>query len=258
MRTGVIDVVIPAGGAVGPDYEREAGTSVRALVPIGPDRQPALQYVVDALRTSGRAGKIIVIGHESLVSQIRGVDQFLQEAGDIAGGATNVLSAFANVSVDRPVLVCASDLPFLNAEAIADFLDRANDDSEITAALVLAGRYLAAYPDAPESEFVSLVETGPVAMGGVFRVVPGALLANQTRLRAAFLARKSQWRMAILLGPCLTWQFARKRVSLAAVQARVGRILGCRVDVVVDCFPELANDIDTIEDYQYASTRAGR
>jgi hypothetical protein len=143
-------------------------------------------------------------------------------------------------------------LPFLTGTAVADFLGRVDTSASIGVGLVSASRYMDQYPDSPPSQFVTLSETGLVTMGCLFTVVPQVLSRNAAVLDRAFLARKSQWRMAALLGPRLIWQFAMRRLSLGDIRRRIEQLLQCRVDVLLDVLPELAFDIDTAGDYMYA------
>ncbi len=254
------DAVIPAGGTIDGEYRERAGTHLRALAPIGKDKRPVLQIVVDALRNGGRVGNIIVVGDPSLNSVVNGVDCWMPEAGpdetaELGAGPANVLRGLSELPPDRPALVCTSDLPFLTSEAVAAFLGSIDRSVGMSAGLVPARMYEERYPGAPPSQYVQLRETGPIAMGCLFHVVPSALLANAGSLNRAFAARKSQFGSAKLLGLRLVCQYAMGRLSLVSVQRRIEDILRCRVGVATDAMPELAFDIDTVEDYSYASSR---
>ena len=96
MASGAnFDVVIPAGGEIDGEYASVAGTAIRALAPVGIDRRPVLQVVVDALRNSGKVGSIVVVGPEALAASVENVDQWLPEpagGGPITGGPANILA----------------------------------------------------------------------------------------------------------------------------------------------------------------------
>jgi len=262
-------VVIPAGGTLQGTYRTLAGTPHRALAPIGISARPVLQVVVDALRSSDCTRRIIVVGDQALCKAVTGVDTWLDEneasgtaahetgsGSNLSGGPANILRGLRELEPGRPAIVCTSDLPFLSGAGISDFLSRTNANSDIAVGLVEAQAYLDHYSDAPPSEFVNLRETGPVTMGCVFRVVPEVLLRESASLRQSFTARKSQWKLARLLGLRLIWDFARRDLSLNSVRKRVEMVLSCRVDVVSSVKPELAFDIDTPNDYSYASEHA--
>jgi len=214
------DAVIPAGGALDGEYRVRAGTTLRAMSPIGESGRPVLQFVVDALRNSGQVGRIIVVGDESLTSHVGNVDVCLPEAGS---GPANILRGLAELPPERMAVVCTSDLPFLTGRAVADFLERVDTNASIAVGLVPASRYMDQYPNSPPSQFVTLRETGPVTMGCLFMVVPDVLIRNAALLDRAFLARKSQWpkaHMAVRQTTAGAWRCARTHRTTPAMPSR--------------------------------------
>ncbi len=244
-----MDAVIPAGGTISDDYARVIGTPHRALAPVGPDGRPVMQIVVDALRESGFVGRIIGVAAPAVAERITYVDVWLS-AGE--SGPENILRGLSQARQNTPALVCTSDLPLMTANSVTQFIAACRAEADITVGLVKADALNAMFPDAPPSRFVHLGDIGPVTMGGLFQMRPDVLARNQSLLNAVFTARKSQARMAALLGPRLVWQFATRRLTLAAIVARAEHVLGCRVEVVLNTPPELAYDMDTADDYAYA------
>lgn len=243
-----MDAVIPAGGTIPEDFAQRIGTPHRALAPVGPDGRPVMQIVVDALRDSGTVSRIIGVA-APVAQRITDVDVWLP-AGD--SGPANILRGLAEAEQNAPALVCASDLPLMTAGSVTQFVAACGTEAGIAVGLVKADALNAMFPDAPPSEFVPLRDAGPVTMGSLFQIRPDALARNRGLLENAFAARKSQWRMAGLLGPRLVWQFAAKSLTLTAIAARAQHVLGCRIEVVLDTPPELAYDMDTADDYAYA------
>ena len=161
------DIVIPAGGAIDAGYSEAIGSSCRALAPLGPEQRPVLQCVVDALRESGFARRILVAAPPAVRAAISGVDLWLP-AGD--SGAQNILAGLAEADPNRAALICPSDLPLLTACSVADFLNLCEPDAEIAVGLVRAEAYHTQFPGAPPSQFTALADTGPVTLGSVFLV----------------------------------------------------------------------------------------
>jgi GTP:adenosylcobinamide-phosphate guanylyltransferase len=246
------DVVIPAGGTIDEEFARRIGGPHRALAPCGPDETPVLQIVVDALRASGRAGRIIAVAPDAVRDSITGVDCWLPSG---PGGVENMINGLREADPGRPAMICASDLPLLTPEAVADFYCRSAPDAQIGAGLITAAEYNAAYPDAPVSTWVPLRDTGPATIGCLFRIRPSLLAENQALIDSLFAARKSQWRMARLLGPRLIGQFLTRRLTLAGLVLHMERILGYHPDIVRNVSPALAYDIDTVADFEYAHGR---
>lgn len=247
------DAVIPAGGTISAEYARALGTPVRALAPLGPERRPVMQIVVDALRASDAVRRIVGIAADSVSERITGVDAWLP-AGD--SGPDNIRRGLLALNrPDVPALVCTSDLPLLTPDAVHDFVARCEPGADVHIGLVSASVYETAFPGAPPSQWVALRDAGPVTVGCLFGVRPELLERHASLLDQVFSARKSQAGMVKLLGPRLLWQWATKSLTLAALQARGADVLSCRVQVLRDVDPVLAFDIDDAGDYGFADAR---
>lgn len=246
----VFDVVIPAGGTIAAAFAARIGSPYRALAPLGPEKTPVLQHVVDTLRASGAVGQIVCAAPEAVQSAVSGVDLWLP-AGD--SGPQNILAGLRCVRPDALALVCTSDLPLMTADAVTRFVSALTPEAAVSVGLVRADAYTAAYPDAPPSTFVELRDTGPVTLAGLFAVRPAALFQRQALLDSLFGARKSQARMAGILGPCLLLAWLTHRLTQAALTARAETLLGTTVQVVDHTDPALAYDMDTLDDYEYAA-----
>ena len=246
-----MDAVIPAGGTIDTTFQNAINSPHRALAPIGARETPVMQIVVDALRASGFVRRIIAVADPALRPQIQGIDIWIDAA---PSGPENILAGLSHVETPL-ALVCTSDLPLIQAGSIGAFAERISENADIVLGLVDADEFNRAYPDAPPSTFVTLRDMAPVTVSGLFAVRPKILLDNETLLRTAFESRKSQWRSAQLLGPKLTWQFLTRTLTLPTVVHRAETILKCRASVLEQCAPDLAFDIDAVEDYQYAKSR---
>lgn len=246
----VFDIVIPAGGTIDADFAARIGSPYRALAPLGSDKMPVLQHVVDTLRALGAVGQIVCAAPDAVQAAVSGVDLWLV-AGD--SGPQNILAGLRTLPPDTLALVCTSDLPLMTPDAVKRFVSALTPETAVSVGLVRADAYTAAYPDAPPSTFVELRDTGPVTLAGLFAVRPAALFQRQALLDSLFGARKSQARMAGILGPRLLLAWLTHRLTQAALTARAETLLGARVQVIDHTDPALAYDMDTAEDYEYAT-----
>ena len=244
------DIVIPAGGTIDTDYAEAIGSLCRALAPLGPEQRPVLQCVIDTLRETGYARRIFAAAPPAVRETITGVDLWLP-AGD--SGAQNILAGLAEVDPNRLALVCPSDLPLLTASSVTQFLSLCQPDAEIAVGLVRAEAYHTLFPGAPPSQFTALADTGPVTLGSVFLVHPGLITRQAVLLNRLFEGRKSQWQTAKLLGPRLLWNWAAKSLTVPMITTRAEKLTGGKVQIVSEVSPLLAYDIDTLDDYTYAS-----
>jgi CTP:molybdopterin cytidylyltransferase MocA len=238
--------VVPAGGTLTGEYRAQAGVDHRALAPLG--GKPALQIVVDALRAGG-IEEIAAVADAKVQERISGVDTWQQASPT---GSANIMKSLRLVPRDEQVLVCPCDLPLLTGDAVRDFLSRCNPETDIAAGVVSRARYDSAYPEAPASQYLPLADIGPVASSSAFIVRPAVLLSQESLLARCFESRKSQWRLATLLGPSLIWQYTTRTLTAKAIAHRVERLLKCRAHIFEDFAPEFANDIDSLDDYIYA------
>ncbi len=250
LAESVFDVVIPAGGTIDADFAARIGSPYRALAPLGESGTPVLQHVVDTLRASGVVGKIVCAAPDAVQSAVSGVDAWLA-AGD--SGPQNILAGLRRVRPDALALVCTSDLPLMTPEAVRRFAAALTPAAAVAVGMVRADAYTAAYPDAPPSTFAELRDVGPVTLAGLFAVRPAALFQRQALLDSLFGARKSQARLAGILGPRLLLAWAMRRLTLSALTARAEALLDASVQVADHADPTLAYDMDTAEDYTYAT-----
>ncbi len=110
------DAVILAGAPAGSDFYPENGEISRAMVPIG--NKTMLQWVIDALRGSDKIGKVVAIGNVDG----NGLDLVLAPGESLV---KNIRKGVEALDTNEPVLIVSSDIPLITAEAIDDFLSRA-------------------------------------------------------------------------------------------------------------------------------------
>jgi len=254
--------VVTAGGRIDGEFAREAGTDLKALAPVG--GRPVIAHVIDALRASGRVSHVFVVGPKARLGAVdTGADEVLEEGATGPENFRRGLERCAEVrgGDDGPALLCATDLAFLSPEAVRWLADQTGTaDADIVFPIVDEPTYMAAFPGSPNT-FAPLVD-GHLTGGSLQIVRPRVILENMHLIEAGFAARKSQLAMARLLGPGLVLRFLFKRLTVAAAEARVAKIIGCRVralrigpDAPGLVGPRLCADIDGPEDYEYVRRR---
>jgi GTP:adenosylcobinamide-phosphate guanylyltransferase len=246
-----VNAVITAGGVVDGDFARRIGTDVKALAPLG--ETTLLDLAIDAARGAG-AQRIAVVGGEAVRKRVASrVDRIIDaaEAGTENAGSENVMRALA-AWPSSPLLYLTSDLPFVSADGVRAFVDRSAGYC-VTMPLADAHAYERRFPDAPEH----VVELGGerVANGNVFCLAPEAIEPVRRWATRFFDARKSKFRMAILLGIPLLLRFASRTLTIEAIERKAGRTLGVPVAAIRDADPGICYDVDTLAEYEYACTR---
>ncbi len=241
-------VVVLAGGRNSQEMAAATGTENRALTPIG--ARTMLDYVVSALSEAPSAGQVFVVGN---VPQSRRYTQ-------IAGRETlleNLLAGLDAAGEVERVLVSTSDIPFLTADAVEDFLSRAAaTGAALCCSYVPLSLCLRKYPVMKRTA-VRLSE-GRFTLGNLMLVQPAFLRTRQEEISKAYASRKSPVQVARLLGFGLLLRLlgaqliAPGLLSVAALEAAVSRVLGGRAAGICSAYAEIGTDVDKPEDVAVA------
>lgn len=238
--------VVTAGGRIEGEFARVAGTAVKALALIR--GAPMLARMIDALRAAG-IGEIAVVGGEEVRAACAGsVDRFVDES---PSGSENLLRALRAWPEGERIIYATSDLPYVTSDAIRDFVERVGHGA-LAVSLADYAAFVARFPNAPP--FGIRLGGERVVNGGVFSIPQGAtakLAAIATRF---FEARKQPWRMASLVGPGVLIRFLSGRLRVADLETMALHVLQVPAQALRGCAPELAFDVDTLDEYRYACT----
>jgi GTP:adenosylcobinamide-phosphate guanylyltransferase len=239
--------VITAGGLVDGAFAEAIGSPVKALARVG--ARTLLDTVLDACTGAGIDG-IAVIGGPDVRGHLAGRDVRVLDAA--LDGGTNVLRALDAWPGERFVYL-TSDMPFATGSGLRDAIVR-SADLALTMALADVDAYERRFPAAPSHTVTIGGER--VANGNAFVVAPSAVAPARALATRLFAARKSLVKMALLLGPSMCLRFATKRLTIAGLEAYGEKRLGVSVRALRGCDPGLCYDIDTLDEYRYACTRA--
>lgn len=252
-----LDAVLLAAGRLGGDVAGGEGSCVKAL--LAPGGEPMIERVARLARAATGAGRVILVGADEVLKHPAAQ---LADAA-LPGGASapdNLLLALqwlhpeGTPDPEDRVLVVATDLPYLRGGMIEAFLAACPVDSDICMQLVSAEAFDRRFPDAPR-EYVRLRD-GLWTIGCLVLVRPAAIAAARPHLDRVFRARKSQIGMARLLGPRFLLAWGLGRLTLEDIERRCSELLGCRGRAVRGGAPELAFDIDDVEDLRYVEAHA--
>jgi GTP:adenosylcobinamide-phosphate guanylyltransferase len=236
--------VITAGGRVDGAFAQMIGTPVKALAPFA--GSTFLHRTIAALREAGIERVAVVGGDEVRRACAAEVDEVVHESEN---GAENLRRALYAWNGDAPLLYATSDMPFITASAVREFL-AATPDGTLALPLTEWPDFDRRFPGAPP--FGITLAGEKVVNGGIFAIPSGAASRIETFARRFFDARKSPIGMARLTGPAFLLQFLFKRLSIAKLQAHAERLLGIRACAVRSAPAELAYDVDILEEYRYA------
>ncbi len=243
-----MNAVITAGARVDAEFAQRIGTPVKALARVG--GRTLLATSIDAARQAGVTQLAVVGGSEVRAACAQSVETVIEES---ESGAVNVQRALHAWSDGEPLLYMTSDLPFIGAAVLRRFIEVVPPGA-LGLPITSCSDFDRRFPGAPP--FGIQIADERVVNGGVFWI-PGGAAAAVERLAVRFFdARKSLARMALLLGPVLCVQFALRRLTIATLEKHAGSRLNVPAVAIRNASPDLAYDIDTLDEYLYAEKRA--
>ncbi len=237
--------MITAGGRIDGMFAQAAGTRVKALAPVR--GQTMLARMIASLRSAGVTRIAVVGGEEVRVACGTQIDRFVDES---VSGSENLLRALRAWPADGETLLYAtSDLPYVTPEAIETFAARVPSGA-LAVALTEFPDFQRRFPDAPRYGITLAGER--VVNGGVFLLPQGSTHRVAALATLFFDARKRPWQMASLVSPVVLIRFLLRRLSVADLEAMAVRVLQTPARAVRRCAPELAYDVDTFTEFEYA------
>ncbi len=243
-----MNAVITAGARVDAEFAGRIGTPVKALACVA--GRTLLSASIDAARQAGVTRLAVVGGSEVSEACASSVERVIEES---ASGAANLQKALHAWNEREPLLYMTSDMPFIGGAALRDFVEAAPADA-LGLPVTACSDFERRFPGAPR--FGIEIGRERIVNGGVFWIPAGAASAVEKLAMRFFQTRKSPARMALLLGPALCLRFALRRLTIASLEAEARRRLGIPALAIRNAPPELAYDVDTLEEYLYAEARA--
>jgi GTP:adenosylcobinamide-phosphate guanylyltransferase len=247
-----LQIIITAGGELPADMQGAGHAPNKSLLRV--DGGTLLARALAAAETLPRRGEIAVVGDEHVRSALPAGTLHVPSGGSVVDNLHRGFERLGGKAHDY--LVLSSDLPFITAVALTRFVEAAQAAAELAAPLITREHFLQRFPGAP-NRFERL-DGREVTMGSAFYFTGPLLQANVPLMRDFARFRKSPGKLAMLLGWEVLWGFIIRRVRLAALERRASLLTGGTVRAVELDAAELAYDIDTLPEYDYAVAHAGR
>lgn len=254
MATRIVAVVL-AGGAAG-RLQLHGPTEPKALVPFA--GVPLVSWVLRALQASEIAERIVVVGPEGVgrvaqaivppgrLSCVMGGDRL---ADSVALG----LGAASALGPDR-VLLATADLPWLTGASVDAFV-RSAPEADLVYTAVERAEMERSFPQ--QERTYARVSGRHLTGGNVMLLRPSVVPALLPIADRAYRARKNPFALAALLGWDLALRLLVRRLSVAAAERRVSRLLNASARVVLDADPALAADVDRPEHLAFRPPEEG-
>lgn len=249
------DAIILAGGESSSDLKKIAPYDNEALIIIG--NYPMIYYVYQALRASAQINKIVVSGPVEALKAILPRDERLL----FVDGGANAIESFAHAvktleagGISSKVLILPTDIPFISAEAIEDFLQRCESSNSDF-------YYPVTRKEVNEEKFPGVQRTyvrlkeGTVTGGNLF-LIRSELIEQCLEMGLKLVERrKNPLAMARLFGFKLVWQYITRRLSIEMAEKRFYKVLGIRGKGIISPYAEIGVDVDKPSDLNLAQEK---
>ena len=253
MQPEKLDVVILSAGRLTSADAARLGVEVKALARIA--GRSLLEIAIDAMRAAKVIDRVIIVGPAEARAAARDADIWLDEHPT---GEDNVLAGITAARTRR-ALLSASDLPFIRASHIDDFMTRFSAAVDVAYPIYERDEFLTAFPGG-RTKFARVGSTEWTG-GSVCVVSRDLALRHESMIRRGFQSRKRPAALAALFGWDLFARYCVGRISIADVERRLSTLCGGQAHAVRGADPALAMDCDDANDIAYAQgpqTRAER
>ncbi len=246
------DVVILAGGR-SPWLRAAAGTDILCLARLGGRR--VLDRLVDALRGSGRVGRIVAAGPQELRPALPQGVLFCEAAADMP---TTAQQAAALLGGRGKMLFACADIPLLSAAAVSDFLEQCErqPQARLFYPVIAKSVCLQAFPTARRT--YGRLADGTFTGGNMMLLDAAVIPAGLRKAREIYARRKNPLALCSWLGFAFLGQLLLGRLTTAGIAERMTAIMGFPCAVVVSAFAEVGMDVDKAADWQLAQQYCAR
>ncbi len=202
--------------------------------------RPMVEYVVDALRQSGRIHPIVVVGPRHLPLQ----DVVWADLHEDM--LENVISGLNQVD-ESMVLIATADIPLLTPSIVNAFLDQADAGCDVVYPVIERSVVEAKFPKAHRT-YVRL-KNGTYTGGNVLMVRKEAVIRTRWTANELLSHRKSPMRLASDIGIMTLIRWLVGKLSLEDAENRIRALLGIEGKALSFPYPEVGVDVDKPEDW---------
>lgn len=210
--------------------------------------KPMINYVLEALLGAEKVATIVVVGPAELKSTLPANIRFVLAGSTIS---ENIFLSLEALEQKNKIMVVTSDIPFIHAEAIDDFIGRCLElEGDIFYPLISKEANEQVYPKNMRTYFT--LKEGTFTGGNVIIANPEAIHNSRWIMDQVISERKKPWKIIKNLGFMFILKFITKQLSLHEIELRASEILGYSGILIISPYPELGTDIDKPSDLSLA------
>ncbi|SNS79221.1 MobA-like NTP transferase domain-containing protein [Anaerovirgula multivorans] len=207
---------------------------------------PMISYVVNSLKNSNYIDYLFVVGNQQSLQPIIGkeVDYILQQQSSMMD---NLMEALTYFKEEKQVLIATCDIPLIHSDVIDHFIEATSQiKADVYYPIVEKNCCTSYYPDAKRT-YVALKE-GIFTGGNIMLMSPAVMEKIQVIAGMLIKYRKNPLQMSRVLGVRFVIKFLMKQLTIKELEAYIEKRFGIRARAIISQDPEIANDIDKIED----------
>lgn len=240
-----MDVIVMAGGRLGPDDPLYAitGMTNKVLLPIA--GKPMIQYVVDALAGSPEVEHFVIVGLTAKECSDLGVPAtYLPAQHSLFDNTVAGIKKLWEIKpIARLAILSTADIPLLTTEMVNWFIQTCTEtDHDVYYTAVERSVMERRFPEARRT-FVPL-RGGAYCGGDIFMARTDLVYSNQALIDKLMEARKSFWKQVRLLGLKVLVQFALRRLTVADAERHASKALNVRGRAIITPYAEMGMDVD--------------
>ncbi|NMB02870.1 MAG: NTP transferase domain-containing protein [Firmicutes bacterium] len=241
-----VDAVVLAGAPNEGQLKEASSAKWEATIPI--HGKPMVNYVIEALQESEHIAKVVVVGPLELKDLLPAKCLWVEAGQSLT---ENIFRAMEHLEQKNKILLVTSDIPFVHAESIDDFIERCAELSgDVYYPLISKEANQQMYPETVRTYFT--LKEGSFTGGNLLLVTPEAINNSRWVMDELFLQRKKPWKVIRLLGFLFILKFMTKQLTLRELEQRASSILGYKGVFIITPYPELGTDVDKPSDLELA------
>lgn len=207
-----------------------------------------VEYVIEALLKSANINNIYIVGLDeklkepsSRLTYLHGQDKAIE----------NVILGVSKCQSEK-VLIVASDIPLLTAEAVDRFITLCQKEEADFYYPILARETIQSSFATMQRTYVKIAE-GVFTGGNIFFVNPEIIRSCSKKAQKFVELRKSPLKLCSLLGFIFILRFLTRRLNISMVERKVSDLFEIRAKAVVVDYPGIGVDVDKPSDLKIVS-----
>jgi molybdopterin-guanine dinucleotide biosynthesis protein A len=239
-----INVLLLAGGKSKISLRKFTGKENKALIEIGPHREPMILHIIEALKKSKYTDKIIVAGPESVQKLTK--DLVCLAIFDGQTILHTLKSGILLLRKDPLILIATCDAPLITGKHIDYFIKECyeNPGFDIYYPIIDKEVYQQSYPSSDLRRVYATLVEGTYTGGNILLINPRIIIDYADIINDFIYFRKHPLKIARILGARITAKYLRKYLSIQDLEKKVPELLGGYKGKAILSPPEIALDID--------------